>query len=127
MHAFRVYSSDATYSCHSDAKSACAEIAVGEGVIDYLKQGNGHCPSSDPGDEHVRTSSAPVIAGPISVQDFYESLPKPFPEFVGDKTASEINGPAWLNTTIQGARGGRLKANFHWMIDGSAGCKVSSS
>ncbi|KAF8237288.1 hypothetical protein L208DRAFT_1457291 [Tricholoma matsutake] len=122
MHVFRVYSSDAIYSCHFDAKAACAKIAVDEGVLDYLKQGNGHCPSSDSaGDEHMKTSSVPVIAGPISLQDFYESLPKPFSELVGDKTASEINGPAWLNTIIQGARGSRLKATFLWLMDRSAG------
>jgi hypothetical protein len=126
MHAFRVYSSDVTYSSHSDAKVACAKIAVDEGVLDYLKRGNGHSPPSEPvHDSHVRNSGGPVTSGPISLQAFYESLPRPFPELVGDKTALEINGPAWLNTTIQAARGGRLKANFFWMTDGSAGCKLS--
>lgn len=125
MHAFRVYSSEATYSCPSDAKVACTKSAIDEGVLDYIKRGNGHNLSLAPiGDEHMGTSSAPAITGPISLQDFYESLPKPFPEFVGEKTASEINGPAWLNTTIQTARGGRLKAAFFWLMDGSVGCRL---
>jgi len=34
----------------------------------------------------------------LSLQVFYESLLQPFHEPVGDKTAYEINGPAWLNT-----------------------------
>ena len=124
MHALRVYSSDTIYSCHADAKAACAKIAIDGGVLDYLKRGNGHSPSSEPvGDECVGTF--PVIAAPISLQEFYDSLPKPFAESVGDKTASEINGPAWLNTAIQAARGGRLKASFFWLMDGSAGCKLS--
>jgi hypothetical protein len=125
MHAFRVYSSDTTYSSHCDAKAACAKTAIDEGVLDYLKRGNGHFPPSDPaGGEQVRTSSVQVFLAPISLQNFYDGLPKPFPEVVGDKTALEINGPAWLNTTIQTARGGRLKATFHWLMDGSAGCKL---
>jgi hypothetical protein len=125
MHAFRVYSSDTTYSSHSDAKAACAKTAVDEGVIDYLKRGNGHSPPSEPvHDSHVRISGMPVTAGPISLQAFYESLPRPFPELVGEKTALEINGPAWLNTTIQAAKGGRFKATFFWMTDASAGRKL---
>ena len=128
MHAFRVYSSAPIYSSHSDAKTACAKSAIDEGVLDYLKRGNGHFPPSNPtGDDHVRTSSVQVFPPPISLQNFYESLPKPFPEPVGGKTASEINGPAWLNTTIQTARGGRLKATFLWLMDGSAGCKLSTA
>jgi hypothetical protein len=125
-HAFRVYSTDTTYSCQSDAQAACAKSAIDEGVLDYIKQGNGHRPPSDPPSDEPVMPCAPVIRGPpITLQDFYESLPKPFPESFGDQTASEINGPAWINTAIQGARGGRLKANFHWLMDTSAGCKAS--
>ena len=128
LHAFRVYSSDPIYSSHSDAKAACAKTAIDEGVLDYLERGNGHCPLSNrTADGCVRTSGVPVFLPPISLQNFYDSLPKPFPEFVGDKTASEINGPAWLNTAIQTARGSKLKATFLWLMDDSAGCKLSSA
>lgn len=64
---------------------------------------------------------------PLSLQMFYESLPQPFPEALDGATAAEINAPAWLNMTVQSARGGRLKVNFVSLSERSSGCKSQSN
>jgi hypothetical protein len=106
-------------------------IALDQGVLDYIKHGNGQTQPSVPeplNDENMEntekvtdTISPPPSA--LSLQTFYEALPQPFPEPFGDKTASEINAPAWLNTTIQASRGGKLSTNFIWINDGILGRK----
>jgi hypothetical protein len=53
----------------------------------------------------------------MTLQAYYESLPRPFPESFGTKTAAEINAPSYINTLLQSARGGRLKNNFYWITD----------
>jgi hypothetical protein len=71
-------------------------------------------------------SDDPPLVGPISLQAFYERLPRPLPESFGQKSAAEINSPGWLNLLIQGARGGKLSTNFIWIADGSFGREFSS-
>jgi hypothetical protein len=63
---------------------------------------------------------------PLSLQEFYDALPRPFPEQFGDKAAVEINAPAWLNVTVQSARGGKLTPSFMWFTDGGNGRELIS-
>ena len=112
----RVYSVNTVYNSPAEAKKACAETALAEGVIDYIKS----WPSSDT-DMDVVDESDPSSA--LSLQQFFESLPQPFPEPVAGRTAVDINGPAWLNTTIQSARGGKIVPNFIYTIDPRHNCE----
>jgi hypothetical protein len=139
-HSLRVYSSDTKYEAITDAKAACAKIALDQGVLEFIKHGNGQV---EPEKSSIVVSDADVDAqeaedkakyiGPtaLTLQTFYERFPQPFPENFGDKSAVEINAPSWLNSTIQGARGGRLSTNFIWTTNeivwgGNLGCKCSS-
>jgi hypothetical protein len=104
-----------------EAKQACAKIALEQGVLDFIRFGNGQTRPAVPIDEYEKVESK-TLPSAISLQAFYESLPQPFPEQFGDKTALEINAPAWLNVTVQAARGGKLNPNFIWITNGRIGC-----
>jgi hypothetical protein len=120
-HAFRCYSSDVIYNTASEAQAACAQIALEQGVIEYIKHGNGQVEPSN----HERLTAVPSKQrfSVTSLQSFYDSLPQPLPESFGDKSCNEINAPAWLNTLMQSARGGRLAANFVWFTSSDIGSK----
>lgn len=108
-HSFRVYSSDTIFDNLSDAKVACAKIALDEAVLDYIQHGNGQT------ERHVQDSLPQPDSRPpevLSLQVFYESLPRPFPESLGDRPAAEVNAPGLLNGIVQSARGSKLSATF---------------
>ncbi|KAF8966150.1 hypothetical protein BDZ97DRAFT_1809769 [Flammula alnicola] len=121
-HVFRAYSVDPVHNSVKAAKIACAKTALEEGVIDFIQYGNGQTEPAkvvDDGLEEVLNSlrdSPPPLKG-VTLQEFYETLPQPFPEDVGEMGAAEINAPAWLNITLQSARGGRLVSSFTPVID----------
>ncbi len=131
-HSLRVYSTNSVFNSEFDAKTACAQKALDEGILDYIKFGNGQT-------EHAQLSledKEPELfdqqrrpqkrkTRPMSLQYYYESLPRPFPEPFGDKTAVEINAPSYINTLLQSARGGRLKNTFYWIMDKATGRKFS--
>ena len=116
-HRSRVYSVDTVHDSSAEAKKACAEAALADGVIAYIQTWTSGLP--EPTAEEMATTA-------ISLQEFFDSLPQPFPEPVAGKTAYDINGPAWLNTTIQAARGCKLAPNFVWTVDPRSGCAYLS-
>lgn len=69
--------------------------------------------------EDESPSAPPPIA--LTLQGFFEALPRPLPEPVDNKTVAEINAPGWLNTLIQSARGGKLELKFIWTTDTKLG------
>lgn len=126
-HALRVYSTDTIYATPAEAKVACATVALNQDVLEYIKYGNGQTQPSPEGPPPESTNDTPAAESPaLSLQQFYETLPRPFPEIAGDITAAEINAPTWLNTTAQASRGGRLKLSFLWLSDGALGRESSS-
>lgn len=108
LHSFRVFSSDTTFDSYFAAKADCARIAIAEGVLDYIK--------NDASAYSAQSSTFATISRSLpetsTLQAFYESLPRPFPEDFGDKTAIEINGPGYLNSVMQSARGSKLTTKF---------------
>ncbi|KAF8804025.1 hypothetical protein BYT27DRAFT_6705741 [Phlegmacium glaucopus] len=122
-HVFRAYAVDPIYNSTKEAKIACAKVALEEGVIDFIQFGNGQTqlPSKVEQDEqdemtNEKKETTPLLK-PLTLQEFYDSLPQPFPEYVGEMTASAINAPVWLNTTMQSARGGQLHSSFIPIVD----------
>ncbi|KAI8976408.1 hypothetical protein BD414DRAFT_539383 [Trametes punicea] len=112
----RVWSVSTVYNSPAEAKKACAEAALADGILDYIRSWSPtaeHVVVDEPGSEFPNSS--------IGLQQFFDSLPRPFPEPVAGKTAVDINGPAWLNTTIQSARGGKIVPNFIWTVDPKLG------
>lgn len=65
----------------------------------------------------------------MTLQEFFESLPKPFPESRGPpsegKPAVEINAPGVLNTILQVAKGARFNAFFYNMLDVKSRCEYA--
>jgi hypothetical protein len=136
-HSIRVYSSEVKYDTITEARAACAKVALDQGVLEFIKHGNGQVgpekppaavPEADADAQEAETKSKYTPPTPLTLQVFYEMFPQPFPENFGDKSAVEINAPSWLNTTIQGARGGKLFTNFIWTTNGTLwggnlGCK----
>lgn len=115
-HCYRVYSSEPTFDSPSKAREACAEVAVSEGVLEFIKHGNGQtAPQSDqtkPTLPYVRQiGSARSLQR--ALQLFYEELPRPFEEPFEDKTAAEINAPGWLSNVLASAKGARFSADFY--------------
>lgn len=125
LHVFRAYSVDPIYNTAKEAKIACAKAALEEGVIEFIQFGNGQTQpppkvEQDEQDEMTNEKKDPTPPlKPLTLQEFYDSLPQPFPESVGEMTAAEINAPVWLNTTMQSARGGQLHASFTPIVDGT--------
>ena len=116
-----------TFQNAFESKRACAKLALEQGVLDFIKFGNGQTQPTVIRDDQEWESSRMEVddflrpPSPLSLQEFYEALPRPFPEPFGDKTAVEINAPAWLNVTVQSARGGKLTPSFMWFTDGGNG------
>ena len=127
-HAIRVYSSETKYETLAEAKAACAKVAIDQGVLEYIRHGNGQTgpekppismPDADADAQEAHTKATYTPPTPLTLQAFYETFPQPFPENLGDKSAAEINAPSWLNTAIQGARGAKLSTNFIWTTNGT--------
>ncbi|KAL0948377.1 hypothetical protein HGRIS_010959 [Hohenbuehelia grisea] len=127
-HCSRVFSTPIAYDTIGEAKKACANMALAEDVLEFIKYGNGQISptvADEPELEGRNNSFMPTQA--ISLQAFYDTLPQPFPqpELVIGRTASGINGPGWLNSVIQASRGTRLVPQFIYTTDpaiGLTGC-----
>jgi hypothetical protein len=125
-HSFRVYSSEPGFSTPAQAKKACADEALQQGVFDYIKFGNGQ--SKPAGsflsvETSIENQDTPAAATPITLQQFYESLPQPFPEHFGNQSAIDINASVWMNVTTQSAKGARFNIVYVWTTAGTPACK----
>ncbi|KAF9242819.1 hypothetical protein BU15DRAFT_72469 [Melanogaster broomeanus] len=125
-HVVRVYLSDPTFDSYAEAKLACAKAAVSEGVLDFIRLGNGQTRPQSPTPFSTPASSEQAAAissakTPLTLQNFYDSLPRPFPESFDTTDAVEINAPGWLNAMVQNARGGKLAMMFFFTSDGTPG------
>lgn len=123
MHLFRAFSVDVEYATFEEAKAACAADAIAEGVLDFIKFGNGQTAPAErrlfaPQDDEAQFSPPPIS---LTLQGFFEALPRPLPEPLDEKTVTEINAPGSLNTLIQSARGGKLELKFIWTTDTKLG------
>lgn len=137
-HVQRVYTVRPTHPDEATAIAACSEIALQEGVLDFIKFGNGQtAPAPEPPKEQgqvVPTRGANVAikpgrAGSVTLQEFFDSLPKPFPESRGaaseGKPAVEINAPGVLNTILQVAKGARFSVFFYNLLDTKTRCECA--
>jgi hypothetical protein len=117
MHLFRVFSVDVVHPSFEAAKATCAADAIAEGILDFIKFGNGQTAPAERRlfQEDDTASGPPPIA--LTLQGFFEALPRPLPEPVDDKAVTEINAPGWLNGLLQSARGGKFEHRFIWTTD----------
>ena len=109
------------------AKAACAADAIVEGILDFIMFGNGQTAPAEKRlfePEQDDMSAAPPVT--LTLQGFFEALPRPLPEPVDEKTVAEINAPGWLNSLIQSARGGKFELKFIWTTDTKLGSMLFS-
>ncbi|KAJ6510419.1 hypothetical protein C8R45DRAFT_388254 [Mycena sanguinolenta] len=108
-HCWRVYSCQPIFGSASEAREHCANLAIDEGVLEFIKHGNGQMtPKSDFTPSETRFENLKH-----DLQSFYESLPRPLAEAFGEKTAAEINAPAWLGSLLANAKGAGFTAEFY--------------
>lgn len=127
-HSRRIYSVDVVFDNMPEAKLACAKVALDSDLLDFIKYGNGQ--KAPPIDAATKMKDdVPLIVttpnsskSPMTLQSFYDTLPKPFPEPVGEKSATDINAQGWLNTLVQLAKGTKLITSFNWIADPKQGC-----
>ncbi|RDB30097.1 hypothetical protein Hypma_014004 [Hypsizygus marmoreus] len=113
-HTGQIYCTDTLFPTESEAKSACATLALSSGVLSYIQH------ATHPLPQPVMLATPP--SSPLTLQQFYESLPRPFPsEDGGDKTAAEINAPPRVNTIVNTSGGARLRSMYHWQTDPTSG------
>src|ERR1700759_3105249 len=81
-HSTRVYSVDTVWDHYEDARSACAEEAVSHGALDFIMHGNGqkHPAPPDYTQPEAVTDAPTAAVAALSVQGYFDSLPRPFPE-----------------------------------------------
>ena len=101
---------------------------MSEGILDYIKYGNGQTqPAVAPSDSDV-IEPASIMREPeidkkgrpsITLEDFFDTLPKPFPEALGEKPITEVNAAGMLNTTLQLAKGARLNLMYYFTNENS--------
>ena len=128
-HLVKVYASDTIYDTYNEAKTACSEAALREGVLDFIQHGNGQSrpASPQPFMSHTPSHFNGISASkqpPLTLQAFYESLPRPFPESFENKDANAIGAPGYMNTLVQNARGGKVTMSFIFTSDSTPGRTV---
>ncbi|KAF7361272.1 hypothetical protein MSAN_01159600 [Mycena sanguinolenta] len=109
-HCWRVYSCQPAFDSVSEAREHCANLAIDEGVLEFIKHGNGQtAPKSD----LTSSSETRFEDSKHDLQSFYESLPRPFAEDFGEKTVAEINASGYLSNLLVNAKGARFTAEFY--------------
>ncbi|KAK0486606.1 hypothetical protein IW261DRAFT_806113 [Armillaria novae-zelandiae] len=97
-HSFRVYSTPALYKDVTEAKAACAGVAIADGALKFT--GDASLPA------------APLV-GRMTLQEFYDLLPRPLPEpSLAKQNVSEVQAVGWLNQTVQSTRGSQVQADY---------------
>ncbi|KAK0434543.1 uncharacterized protein EV420DRAFT_396271 [Desarmillaria tabescens] len=108
-HSFRVYSTAALYKDFTEAKTACAGVAIAEGALKFTGEAS--------------LPAAPSV-GRTTLQEFYDLLPRPLPEpSLSKQNVSEVQAVGWLNQTVQSTRGSQLQAEYlPFMENSMSGC-----
>ncbi|KAG6888741.1 hypothetical protein C0992_007584 [Termitomyces sp. T32_za158] len=99
------YATDQIYATQEEAKSACAQTAILEGV---LKAINALQPSSQ--NPHVAQESF----SEMSLSMWFDKLPRPLTSFFDDKVLTEIHGAVTLDSWAGKARGARFKMHYYF-------------
>lgn len=99
------YATDQIYPNEKEAQSACARIAISEGVLKEIKALHPSSQSSGA----INESSCDM-----SLQMWFDKLPRPLPSFFDDKVLTEIHGAVTLDSWAGKARGARFKMHYYF-------------
>ncbi|KAK7018602.1 hypothetical protein R3P38DRAFT_2983443 [Favolaschia claudopus] len=119
LHCYHVYSSEPSFNSSSDAMKQCADLAITEGVLEFIKHGNGQAtPQSD---NTIPIQQSNSTEAPLDLQSFYELLPRPHEEAFDNKTAAEIDATRWLGNILRvtNAQGARFSADYYALQGGA--------
>ncbi|KAG6919003.1 hypothetical protein DXG01_009713 [Tephrocybe rancida] len=96
------YATEQIHANEDKAKSACAQLAISEGILEAIKT---IAPSSE---NLTRKSSS------MSLREWFAQLPRPLPPFFDDKVLEDIHGAATLDLWATRARGARFKMHYYF-------------
>ena len=134
-HCKRLFSVPPAFESRSLAKKECSTEAIAQGIIEFIKHGNGQAKPATPtaktllenldaanGNEGKEETSSGEKGrkGALSLQVFFDSLPKPFPEEVKAEVET-ISAVGILNSTLQTAKGAKL--TLDWFFVNEHGCE----
>ncbi|KAJ4490684.1 hypothetical protein J3R30DRAFT_3694404 [Lentinula aciculospora] len=120
---FRVYSTPE--DTKSDAQVACAQIAIDSGILEFIKFGDGQVRPSSPNPSASNTQDATMWS---NVQEFMETIPRPFPEPEFEHNPLIVEGKIlqWFNKLRQDvnkSRASPLQFYFHFLqVKHAHGC-----
>ncbi|KAL4062794.1 hypothetical protein V8B97DRAFT_1994013 [Scleroderma yunnanense] len=125
-HVDRVYMSQPTCDTYDEAKEACAKTAIAEGILNFIRHGNGQVRPPSPklspsSPENGRDSHSANSNTPLALQTFFDSLPRPFPEKFDTNDVHKINAPGWLHSLIQSSRGSKLTMSYFFTSGSTPG------
>lgn len=111
----RVYSTPE--NTKSNAQVVCAQTAIACGVLDFIKFGGGQVRPSSPNPPTSDRGTAMVWS---NVQEFINTLPRPFPESEFEDNPQKVEDGIlqWFNKLRQDANKTRahpLKFHFHFL------------
>ncbi|KAF5376180.1 hypothetical protein D9757_009330 [Collybiopsis confluens] len=121
--AFRVYSTPE--NTPSEPKRTCAQIAIDNGVLEFIKSYQSQARLSADPLTAIRGNVGEDNEGEIwaSIEDFMKTLPRPLPEaeFETNPDNAEKNIMSWFNTLFQVAnkhRASPLQQHYHTLLCG---------
>ncbi|KAG6817913.1 hypothetical protein H0H87_012381 [Tephrocybe sp. NHM501043] len=100
------YATDELYGDENEAKSACAQFAMAEGILNAIK-------TAVPTSSEVVEERLSVASG-MSLREWFDELPRPLPFFFEGKVLEDIHGAVTLDSWALKARGARFKLYYHF-------------
>ncbi|KAF5384176.1 hypothetical protein D9615_003163 [Tricholomella constricta] len=115
----RVYASDMIYHTAHEAQATCAQLAIDQKVFHLIKDTASNI--AIPQTVAVKQKPPPKPTGAVSLQAWFDALPRPLPKFFDTKTVSGIGAISLLNEWVTKARGARLKLQYFWPTEPTQG------
>ncbi|KAG6872337.1 hypothetical protein C0995_010634 [Termitomyces sp. Mi166 len=103
------YATDQIYATQKEAKSACARLAISEGVLKAIRD-------FQPFSESPSDVQEPLTV--MSLREWFDKLPRPLPPFFDDKVLTQIHGAVTLDSWAGKARGARFKMHYYFPTSG---------
>ena len=143
QHLYRVYSSAPTYTDPAAAKTVAAKVALDQDVIIFIKHGDGQKVPLPSSEEYITPSAVAdvpdiqemrrrakadrdLLSKAVSLQTFFDNLPKPLPDAVALKPADGTSHPiSWLSKLVQQGKSYKLNMVFIWTSDPRINCASS--
>ncbi|EAU84114.2 hypothetical protein CC1G_06976 [Coprinopsis cinerea okayama7 len=125
LHQAETYSTEATFESKAKAKAQCASTALKEDLLEYLKSGEGNGEPSARFPSGLGIQLQRAASHRYSLQEYFDTLPKPFPIEVGQKSALDLKPVNWVNSLVQGTKVPGLKVNYYFTSSDQGAASLS--